>query len=83
MLPLYTLDIRRLYPGYLIWGRSLIRLALQPCSISCDRDRTLKDKPRTQRALALCMVGSLGSSLAIVGILDSTRVMIDANRREV
>jgi hypothetical protein len=28
LLSLYTLDIRPLYPGYLIWGRSLIRLAL-------------------------------------------------------
>jgi hypothetical protein len=28
LLSLYILDIRRLYPGYLIWGRSLIRLAL-------------------------------------------------------
>src|SRR5713101_7574916 len=28
LLSLFTLDIRRLYPGYLIWGRSLIRLAL-------------------------------------------------------
>ena len=28
LLSLYTLDIRRLYPGYLIWGRSLIRLIL-------------------------------------------------------
>jgi len=28
LLSLYTLDIRRLYPGYLICGRSLIRLAL-------------------------------------------------------
>jgi len=28
LLSLYTLDIRRLYPDYLIWGRSLIRLAL-------------------------------------------------------
>ena len=28
LLSLYTLDIRRLYPGYLLWGRSLIRLAL-------------------------------------------------------
>ena len=25
---LYTLDVRQLYPGYLIWGRSLVRLAL-------------------------------------------------------
>src|SRR5216684_5859118 len=28
LLSLYTLDARRLYPGYLIWGRSVIRLAL-------------------------------------------------------
>ena len=28
LLSLYTLDIRRLYPGYMIWGRSLVRLAL-------------------------------------------------------
>ena len=28
LLSLYTLDVRHLYPGYLIWGRSLIRLAL-------------------------------------------------------
>jgi hypothetical protein len=28
LLSLYTLDARRLYPGYLIWGRSLVRLAL-------------------------------------------------------
>lgn len=28
LLSLYTLDVRRLYPGYLIWGRSLVRLAL-------------------------------------------------------
>ncbi len=28
LLSLYTLDIRRLYPGYLIWGRSLTRLAM-------------------------------------------------------
>ena len=28
LLSLYTLDIRRLYPGFLIWGRSLIRLAM-------------------------------------------------------
>jgi len=25
---LYTLDIRHLYPGYLIWGRSIVRLAV-------------------------------------------------------
>jgi len=28
LLSLYTLDIRRLYPGYIIWGRSLVRLAV-------------------------------------------------------
>ena len=28
LLSLYTLDVRSLYPGYLIWGRSLVRLAL-------------------------------------------------------
>ena len=28
LLSLYTVDIRRLYPSYLIWGRSLIRLGL-------------------------------------------------------
>ncbi len=28
LLSLYTLDIRRLYPGYVIWGRSLVRLVV-------------------------------------------------------
>ncbi len=28
LLSLYTLDVRSIYPGYLIWGRSLVRLAL-------------------------------------------------------
>ncbi len=28
LVSLYTLDVRRLYPGYAIWGRSLVRLAL-------------------------------------------------------
>jgi hypothetical protein len=28
ILSLYTLDIRRLYPGYIIWGRSVVRLAV-------------------------------------------------------
>jgi len=28
LLSLSTLDIRRLYPGYVIWGRSLVRLAV-------------------------------------------------------
>ncbi len=26
LLSLYTLDIRRVYPGHLVWGRSLVRL---------------------------------------------------------
>jgi hypothetical protein len=25
---LYTLDVQRLYPAYLVWGRSLVRLVL-------------------------------------------------------
>jgi hypothetical protein len=28
LLSLYTLDIRKVYPGYLVWGRSLVRLAI-------------------------------------------------------
>jgi len=28
LLSLYTLDTERLYPSYLIWGRSVVRLAL-------------------------------------------------------
>jgi hypothetical protein len=28
LISLYTLDVQRLYPGYLIWVRSLVRLAL-------------------------------------------------------
>lgn len=28
LLSLYTLDLRRFYPGYLIWGRALARLFL-------------------------------------------------------
>ncbi len=28
LLSLYTLDVRRLYPAYLIWGRSVVRLAV-------------------------------------------------------
>jgi DNA helicase-2/ATP-dependent DNA helicase PcrA len=28
LLSLYTLDMRQLYPSYLIWGRSLVRLAI-------------------------------------------------------
>jgi len=28
LIALYTLDVQRLYPAYLIWARSLVRLAL-------------------------------------------------------
>ncbi len=28
LISLATLDIRRLYPGYIIWGRSIVRLAI-------------------------------------------------------
>lgn len=28
LLSLYTLDIQRIYPGHLIWGRSVVRLVL-------------------------------------------------------
>ena len=28
LLSLYTLDIRKIYPSYLIWGRSFVRLAI-------------------------------------------------------
>jgi hypothetical protein len=28
LISLYTLDVQRLYPAYLIWARSLVRLAL-------------------------------------------------------
>jgi hypothetical protein len=28
LISLYTLDVDKIYPGYLIWGRSLVRLAL-------------------------------------------------------
>jgi len=27
LLSLYTVDIRRIYPGHLVWGRSVVRLA--------------------------------------------------------
>ena len=28
LLSLYTLDLRQLYPGYMVWGRSLVRLGV-------------------------------------------------------
>lgn len=41
LLSLYTLDIRRLYPGYLIWGRSLTRLAMAVVLYSLRPRKTL------------------------------------------
>ena len=28
LLSFYTLDIQKIYPGHLVWGRSLVRLAI-------------------------------------------------------
>ena len=28
LLFLYTLDLHKIYPGHLVWGRSLVRLAI-------------------------------------------------------
>src|SRR5437899_11307600 len=39
LVSLYTLDIRRLYPGYLIWVRSLVRLVLAVGLFICGRER--------------------------------------------
>jgi hypothetical protein len=46
LLSLYTLDIRRLYPGYLIWGRSLIRLALAAVLYVLRPREILGENPR-------------------------------------
>ena len=46
LLSLYTLDIRRLYPGYLIWGRSLIRLALAAVLYFLRPRETLGGQPQ-------------------------------------
>jgi hypothetical protein len=44
LLSLYTLDVQRLYPGYLIWARSLVRLALAGI-LYCLRPRETDWKP--------------------------------------
>jgi len=44
LVSLYTLDIRRLYPGYLIWVRSLVRLVLAGV-LYCLRPRETQWKP--------------------------------------
>ena len=46
LLSLYTLDVRRLYPGYLIWGRSLIRLALAALLYFLRPRETSEENPR-------------------------------------
>jgi hypothetical protein len=46
---------------------------------SSDAEHGFAGKPRTQRALALCVVSSPGSPLAIIGILASIGVLIDAS----
>ena len=28
LISLYTLDVAKIYPSYMVWGRSLVRLAL-------------------------------------------------------
>ncbi len=44
LVSLYTLDIRRLYPAYLIWVRSLVRLVLAGV-LYCLRPRETQWKP--------------------------------------
>jgi hypothetical protein len=44
LVSLYTLDVGRLYPAYLIWGRSFVRLALAGL-IYYLRPRELPSKP--------------------------------------
>ena len=44
LVSLYTLDVGRLYPGYLIWGRSFARLALAGL-LYYLRPRGLPSKP--------------------------------------
>ena len=39
LLSLYTLDMRRIYPAYLIWGRSFVRLGWRAFFITCGRGR--------------------------------------------
>jgi len=45
LLSLYILDIRRLYPGYLIWMRSLIRLALAAVLYFLRPRRNVENQP--------------------------------------
>ncbi len=44
LVSLYTLDVQRLYPGHLIWGRSLVRLVLAGV-LYYLRPRELPSKP--------------------------------------
>jgi hypothetical protein len=44
LLSLYSLDIRRVYPGHLIWGRSVVRLVLAALFFYL-RPREMPSKP--------------------------------------
>jgi hypothetical protein len=44
LLSAYTLDIQRIYPGHLVWGRSVIRLALAALFF-CLRPRGAQWRP--------------------------------------
>ena len=45
LVSLYTLDVRGLYPGYVIWGRSLVRLALAALLLYLRPRETLGEQP--------------------------------------
>jgi hypothetical protein len=49
LISLETLDIRRLYPGYLIWGRSIVRLALAALLFYLRPRETLGAIPRKRQ----------------------------------
>jgi hypothetical protein len=44
LLSLYTVDIRRIYPAHLVWGRSVVRLVFAAVFL-CLRPQTAKWKP--------------------------------------
>ena len=43
LLSLYTLDIHKIYPGYLVWGRSLVRLAIAALLYLLKPRRNIQD----------------------------------------
>jgi hypothetical protein len=75
-LSLYTPDNRRLYPGYLIWGRSDSRLALAAVLYFLRPRQKVEDNPEPNGLLPFAPPGS---PLAIIGILASIGVLIDAS----